>query len=174
MNQTEAERRNEALDASQEGLKELAEEATLVTTELDGMNLAWEKLPTVAVPAIKTVEDQMFALVGTTEDFATASADSFEALANFAGEGTRASKAFATASATINTSLAIIKVWSDAPTGTPFFVKLSQSLLLASQLQKQADIINATPVPTVQAFADGGLVYGNSHANGGEKFAVGG
>lgn len=87
-------------------------------------------------------------------------------------EFARKEKNAARAQAVINGALAITKAYSQTGTLAPFVIPMiiaatmAQLAVIESQQFAKGGI--------VEKFADGGMVVGKSHAQGGEKFAVGG
>lgn len=89
------------------------------------------------------------------------------------------------AQAIMSGAMAIMTIWSGNITGNPLADAIIKSILTAAQVAMtgiQVASINAQAPPTAELggvmddsfFQTGGMVNGKSHANGGEKFAVGG
>jgi len=94
-------------------------------------------------------------------------------------------KAFQKAQAVIGGATAIMNILKGNITGNPLADAIIKGVLIAATVVMtglQIATINAQPVPTAALggvlddsfFATGGMVVGKSHANGGEKFKVGG
>jgi hypothetical protein len=81
-------------------------------------------------------------------------------------------------------SMAIMQIWSSSATGNAIADAIIKGILTAAQVAMtglQLATIKAQKPPTAEiggivdeSFASGGMVHGKSHANGGEKFSVGG
>lgn len=89
------------------------------------------------------------------------------------------------AQAIMSGAMAIMTIWAGNITGNPLADAIIKSILTAAQVAMtgiQVASINAQAPPTAELggvmddsfFQTGGMVNGKSHANGGEKFAVGG
>tara|TARA_R100001244_G_scaffold43228_1_gene38822 strand:+ start:2970 stop:7073 length:4104 start_codon:yes stop_codon:yes gene_type:complete len=94
-------------------------------------------------------------------------------------------KAFQKAQAVIGGATAIMNILKGQITGNPLADAIIKGILIAATIATtimQIATINAQPVPTAKLggvlddsfFADGGMVVGKSHKQGGEKFSVGG
>lgn len=93
-------------------------------------------------------------------------------------------KKFQRSQAIMAGAMAIMQIWSSTATGNAIADAIIKSILTAGMIAMtgvQIATINAAPPPTAEfggiegeTFADGGMVHGRSHAQGGEKFKVGG
>lgn len=94
-------------------------------------------------------------------------------------------KAFQKAQAIIGGATAIMNILKGQITGNPLADAIIKGVLIAATVAMtglQIATINAQPVPTAELggvlddsfFADGGMVHGKSHKQGGEMFSVGG
>ena len=94
-------------------------------------------------------------------------------------------KKFAKSSAIIAGAMAIMNIWSGQATGNVIADAIVKGIMTAAQVAMtgiQLAAINGQEAPTAELggimdnsfFAKGGMVHGNSHAQGGEKFRVGG
>ena len=94
-------------------------------------------------------------------------------------------KKFQKAQAVIGGATAIMNILKGSATGNVIADAIIKGVLIAATIATtamQISTINSQPVPTAALggimddsfFADGGMVVGKSHANGGEKFKVGG
>lgn len=94
-------------------------------------------------------------------------------------------KQFARTSAIIAGAMAIMNIWAGQATGNVIADLVIKGIMTAGQIAMtgiQLTAINAQQAPTAELggimdnsfFAKGGMVHGNSHAQGGEKFRVGG
>lgn len=91
---------------------------------------------------------------------------------------------FLKAQAVMAGAMAIMQIWSSSGTGNVIADTILKSILTAAMIgltSMQIATINAQQPPTAEVggiegetFADGGMVHGRSHAQGGEKFRVGG
>ena len=107
-------------------------------------------------------------------------ADAFNNLATIAGKQTEAGKAFAVAGATISTYESATKAYdalSGIPVVGPFLGGLAAAAAVVAGLENVKQIMSvqtpnasgapASPTVGKQGYADGGIIYGNSHAQGG-------
>tara|TARA_R100000734_G_scaffold19138_1_gene18448 strand:+ start:14411 stop:18193 length:3783 start_codon:yes stop_codon:yes gene_type:complete len=89
------------------------------------------------------------------------------------------------AQAIMSGAMAIMSIWSGTISGNPVADAIIKGILTAAQVALtgvQIATIEAQAPPTAELggimnddfFANGGMVHGRSHAEGGEKFAVGG
>ena len=89
------------------------------------------------------------------------------------------------AQAIMSGAMAIMSIWSGTISGNPVADAIIKGILTAAQVALtgvQIATIEAQAPPTAELggimnddfFANGGMVHGKSHAEGGEKFAVGG
>jgi hypothetical protein len=93
-------------------------------------------------------------------------------------------KKFQRSQAIMSGAMAIMSIWSGTATGNPIADAIIKGILTAAMIgmtMTQIATINAAPPPTAElggiegeSFAQGGMVHGRSHAQGGEKFKVGG
>tara|TARA_Y100000592_G_scaffold34341_1_gene54614 strand:+ start:7982 stop:11767 length:3786 start_codon:yes stop_codon:yes gene_type:complete len=93
-------------------------------------------------------------------------------------------KKFLKSQAVMAGAMAIMQIWSSSGTGNVIADTILKSILTAAQIgltAMQIATINAQQPPSAElggiegeTFADGGMVHGRSHAQGGEKFRVGG
>ena len=93
-------------------------------------------------------------------------------------------KKFQRSQAVMSGAMAIMSIWSGTATGNPIADAIIKGILTAAMVgmtATQIATINAAPPPTAEfggiegeTFAAGGMVHGRSHAQGGEKFKVGG
>jgi len=99
-------------------------------------------------------------------------------------EAFKKQQAFQYAQVGMATAMAIMNIWAQQ-SASEFFsttaAKWIMTGLITAMGIAQAAAIASTPTPTMElggisgeTFADGGMVVGNSHKNGGVKFAVGG
>lgn len=161
---------------------ELAQEIANTTFAIMANNLAREK--EAAISALQnTYDNEMWYLDRQLEDKAISKADydgkKLIADTKLKTEEERLNKEFAKkeknaakAQAVINGALAVTKVLAQTGTLAPFVIPMiiaatvAQLAVIESQQFAKGGI--------VEKFADGGMVVGKSHAQGGEKFAVGG
>ena len=107
-------------------------------------------------------------------------ADAFNNLATIAGKQTEAGKGFAVAGATISTYEAATKAYdalAGIPVVGPFLGGIAAAAAVYAGLENVKQIMSvqtpnasgapASPTAGKQGYADGGIIYGNSHAQGG-------
>jgi len=93
-------------------------------------------------------------------------------------------KKFQRSQAIMAGAMAVMQIWSSTATGNAIADAIIKGILTAGMVAltgMQIATINSAPPPTAElggivneTFADGGMVHGRSHAEGGEKFRVGG
>jgi len=129
---------------------------------LEQEQLAAEKAKEDAQKELELEQAKADARVGLAQQ-------SFEAVGQFAEEGSAVSKAAAIGTATINTYQAITNALANIP--APFNIAAS----VATGALGFANVANIAGVQFANGgLVDGGMFEGASHANGGIKFAAGG